>query len=290
MENCEETNIVPFVDVEEFNCDVINHSSCMVMILYFWNVWKKLQVDDFEREIIGVVEENARGVVARNESPFSQRVLLTLEEKKVPYKKHLINTDDKPQWFLEVNPEGKVAVIKFDEKWIPDSDVIVGILEEKYPEPSLAAPAEGLFMFSCSCSVYFRLAQTATSEGPYVNGENICAVDLSLAPKLYRLVVALAHFKDWKIPESWTHFHNYTKVRCGVSLYRNKNHFMRSILTYHKKIKMTEYADFKKFDWFVLKSDDIKNPIQMHKLIYHKNPFMEIRNLRTVKHIRKLKS
>lgn len=44
--------------------------------------------------------------------------------------------------FLEVNPEGKVAVIKFDEKWIPDSDVIVGILEEKYPEPSLAAPAE----------------------------------------------------------------------------------------------------------------------------------------------------
>ncbi|KAI5662636.1 hypothetical protein M9H77_21959 [Catharanthus roseus] len=29
MENCEETNIMPFVDVEEFNCDVINHSSCI---------------------------------------------------------------------------------------------------------------------------------------------------------------------------------------------------------------------------------------------------------------------
>ncbi|KAI5675637.1 hypothetical protein M9H77_06587 [Catharanthus roseus] len=29
MENCEETNIVSFVDVEEFNCDVINHSSCI---------------------------------------------------------------------------------------------------------------------------------------------------------------------------------------------------------------------------------------------------------------------
>lgn len=30
--------------------------------------------------------------------PFCQRVLMTLEEKKVPYKTHLINTSDKPQW------------------------------------------------------------------------------------------------------------------------------------------------------------------------------------------------
>lgn len=44
--------------------------------------------------------------------------------------------------FLEVNPEGKVPVIKFDDKWIADSDVIVGIIEEKYPNPSLAPPPE----------------------------------------------------------------------------------------------------------------------------------------------------
>ncbi|KAI5659881.1 hypothetical protein M9H77_28674 [Catharanthus roseus] len=165
--------------------------------------------------------------------PFSQRVLLTLEEKKVPYKKHLINTDDKPQWFLEVNPEGKVPVIKFDEKWIPDSDVIVGILEEKYPEPSLAAPAEVSSVGSKIFSSFVKflkskdpndgseqalveelkaLEEHLKSHGPYVNGENICAVDLSLAPKLYHLVVALGHFKDWKIPESLTHVHNYTKV------------------------------------------------------------------------------
>lgn len=41
-----------------------------------------------------------------------------------------------------MNPEGKVPVIKFDEKWIPDSDVIVGLLEEKYPNPSLSTPPE----------------------------------------------------------------------------------------------------------------------------------------------------
>lgn len=49
-------------------------------------------------------------------------------------------------------------------------------------------------------------------QGPYVNGGNICAVDLSLAPKLYHLVVTLGHFKGWNVPESLTHLHNYMKV------------------------------------------------------------------------------
>jgi glutathione S-transferase len=54
--------------------------------------------------------------------------------------------------FLEVNPEGKVPVVKFDDKWVPDSDVIVGILEEKYPEPSLISPAEFASVYDSSPS------------------------------------------------------------------------------------------------------------------------------------------
>jgi len=49
-------------------------------------------------------------------------------------------------------------------------------------------------------------------QGPYVAGEKVTAVDLSLAPKLYHLVVALGHFKKWNIPETLAHVHNYTKV------------------------------------------------------------------------------
>jgi hypothetical protein len=37
-------------------------------------------------------------------------------------------------------------------------------------------------------------------------------VDLSLAPKLFHLQVALEHFKGWKIPETLTSVHAYTKV------------------------------------------------------------------------------
>ncbi|KAG4982577.1 hypothetical protein JHK87_027326 [Glycine soja] len=35
-----------------------------------------------------------------------------------------------------------VPVVLFYGKWVADSDVIVGILEEKYPEPSLITPPE----------------------------------------------------------------------------------------------------------------------------------------------------
>uniref|UniRef100_A0A7N0V4Q9 GST N-terminal domain-containing protein n=1 Tax=Kalanchoe fedtschenkoi TaxID=63787 RepID=A0A7N0V4Q9_KALFE len=119
--------------------------------------------------------------------------------------------------FLEANPEGKVPVVKFDDKWIPDSDVITSLLEEKFPEPSLVPPPDfssvGSKIFTAF--VTFLKSKDASdgseqalldelkalddhlkSHGPYINGDKITAVDLSLAPKLFHLEVALGHFKN----------------------------------------------------------------------------------------------
>lgn len=164
--------------------------------------------------------------------PFSERVLLTLEEKKVPYQMHLIDVSNKPKWFLEVNPEGKVPVIKLDDKWVADSDVIVGLLEEKYPDPSLSPNPEFASVGSKIFSAFVNfltskdpndgteqalldelkaLDDHLKSQGPYVCGEKVTAVDLSLAPKLYHLEIALGHFKGWSVPENLTHVCNYMK-------------------------------------------------------------------------------
>ncbi|KAL6131291.1 hypothetical protein ACLB2K_069667 [Fragaria x ananassa] len=167
--------------------------------------------------------------------PFTQRVLLTLEEKKVPYKLHLINLADKPKWFTEVNPEGKVPVVKFDDKWVSDSDVLVGILEEKYPEPCLQTPPEfasvyGIKDFWVICDIpqdpsdgseqallneLKALDDHLKAHGPYIAGEKVTAADLSLAPKLYHLKVALGHFKKWTVPKALTHYLKYTEVCCS---------------------------------------------------------------------------
>lgn len=53
------------------------------------------------------------------------------------------------------------------------------------------------------------------NQGPYIAGDKITAADLSLAPKLYHLKVALGHFKKWTVPEDLTHYHKYTEVCCS---------------------------------------------------------------------------
>ncbi|RVW86110.1 Glutathione S-transferase DHAR3, chloroplastic [Vitis vinifera] len=68
--------------------------------------------------------------------------LLTLEEKHLPYEMKLVDLTNKPEWFLKISPGGTVPVMKLDEKWIADSDVIAQSLEEKYPDPPLGTPPE----------------------------------------------------------------------------------------------------------------------------------------------------
>ncbi|KAG7031631.1 Glutathione S-transferase DHAR2 [Cucurbita argyrosperma subsp. argyrosperma] len=165
--------------------------------------------------------------------PFCHRVLLTLEEKKVAYKLLLVNLSDKPSWFLEVSPEGKVPVVKFDGKWVPDSDVIVGILEDKYPDPSLVTPPQFSSVGSKINGAFVKfllskdpsdgseqalleelkaLDEHLKAHGPYVAGEKVTAVDLSLAPKLYHIDIALGHFKKWVFPENLRSLSAYKKL------------------------------------------------------------------------------
>ncbi|KAL3695865.1 hypothetical protein R1sor_009941 [Riccia sorocarpa] len=155
--------------------------------------------------------------------PFSQRVLLTLEEKHIPYSAKYVDMSNKPQWFLEANPGGKVPVIKHEEKWIADSDVITVLLEELHPEPSLVSPEETKSVGSNIFGAFIKFLTskdpadgtekalldelTAIDEqlkksGKYINGEKVTSVDLALAPKLYHLKTALGHYKKWAVPDS----------------------------------------------------------------------------------------
>ncbi|KAH9552656.1 hypothetical protein CY35_09G077900 [Sphagnum magellanicum] len=165
--------------------------------------------------------------------PFSQRVLLTLEEKGIPYNAKYVDTANKPDWFLEANPEGKVPVIKYEGKWVADSDVITKILEETYPQTSLVTPEDKASIGSKIFSSFVKflkskdpsdgseealveelktLNEYLKTNGPFINGDKISAVDLSLAPKLYHLKVALAHYKNWSIPEDLNNLQNYIKL------------------------------------------------------------------------------
>ncbi|KAJ4807616.1 Chloride intracellular channel protein 1 [Rhynchospora pubera] len=175
--------------------------------------------------------------------PFSQRVLLTLEEKHIPYHTKLIDVSNKPHWFLQISPEGKVPVLKYqDGTWHPDSDVITQYLEDKNPNPSLATPPQFASVGSKIFPTFVTflkskdpndgseqalltelrsLDQHLNSHGPFINGDKISAADLSLAPKLYHLKVALGHFKGWTVPQAFTHVNNYMNALFSRESFKN---------------------------------------------------------------------
>lgn len=155
--------------------------------------------------------------------PFCQRVLLTMEEKQLPYDLKLVDLGNKPEWFLKINSEGKVPVVKLDENWVADSDVITQSLEEKYPDPPLKTPAEKASIGSKIFSTFIGFLKSKDSSdgteqallnelssfndhikenGPFINGKEISAADLSLGPKLHHMEIALGHYKNWSVPDT----------------------------------------------------------------------------------------
>lgn len=69
--------------------------------------------------------------------PYVERSRVVLHEKEVAFEQTMIDLDDKPDWFLEISPRGKVPVLVVDDNPIFESYVINELLEELYPEPSL---------------------------------------------------------------------------------------------------------------------------------------------------------
>eukprot|EP00850_Spirogloea_muscicola_P011153 SM000068S20585 [mRNA] locus=s68:345639:347549:- [translate_table: standard] len=178
-------------------------------------------------EALEVLVKAAVGEPERlGDCPFSQRVLLTLEEKHLLYEHKLVDTSNKPQWFLEANPEGKVPVIKHEGKWVADSDVIAEILDKMTPDPPLGVSTEEKSIGSALFGSFVKYLkskdpsdgtrealevelkkledQLTKSGGPFILGDRLSSLDLSLAPKLYHVEIALKHFKDWSMPPDLT--------------------------------------------------------------------------------------
>jgi glutathione S-transferase len=77
--------------------------------------------------------------------PYAARARITLAEKGIAYDAVEIDLQDRPAWLYEKNPLGRVPVYEEDEGLVlPESEVIMEYLEERFPEPALwpSDPAE----------------------------------------------------------------------------------------------------------------------------------------------------
>tara|TARA_Y100001956_G_scaffold32749_1_gene32095 strand:+ start:1315 stop:2004 length:690 start_codon:yes stop_codon:yes gene_type:complete len=72
-------------------------------------------------------------VVSFKICPFVQRVTAALEAKNVAYEIEYISLKDKPQWFLDISPNGQVPVLITDNGTaLFESDAIVEFIEDEF--------------------------------------------------------------------------------------------------------------------------------------------------------------
>jgi glutathione S-transferase len=158
--------------------------------------------------------------------PWVQRSVITMRAKGIEFDVTYINLRDKPKWFLEISPHGKVPVLKVGEVALFESNAIAEYLDEVL-EPKLH-PADPIKRAQNRAWTDFlptfgwgpglnnvtycaskealpdaldaarqRLARLENAiatqrgnDGPYFNGDKLCLVDAAYAPFLQRFAIS----------------------------------------------------------------------------------------------------
>jgi len=144
--------------------------------------------------------------------PYVARVRIVLAEKRIEMETVEIDLSDRPAWFYEKNPTGRVPVIEEDGgSPLPESAVIMEFLEERYPEPPLlpADPADRasarllIFRDNELTGPYYALRRgeegaaeafdaalgrfdVLLGERPYLSGAEYGLADIALVPWFLR--------------------------------------------------------------------------------------------------------
>ena len=155
--------------------------------------------------------------------PFVQRVTALLEAKNVPYDIEFISLSDKPQWFLDISPNGQVPVLITDGgRALFESDAIVEYIEEAYPPLQAGVSLEDKatnrawsylasknYLVQCSAQrspdadvlkeraakigFAFDLIEKQLGNTPFFGGDEIGMVDIAWLTLLHRANIVEKH-------------------------------------------------------------------------------------------------
>ena len=166
-----------------------------------------------------------------------------MRAKEVEFEVTYVNLRDKPDWFLEISPHGKVPVLKVDDEILFESNAIAEYLDETveprlHPEDAIKrarnrawtdfvpdfsaalnkigyakskeAMEDGLAAAPKAISrLEGALAKERSNEGPYFNGDNLCLVDAAYAPFLQRFAIVedilnTGLLNDYPLVQAWS--------------------------------------------------------------------------------------
>lgn len=158
--------------------------------------------------------------------PWVQRAVIALRAKGVDFDVTYINLREKPDWFLEISPHGKVPVLKVGDVALFESNAITEFLDETFaprlhPEDPVKraqnrawtdflqtfgwGPGLNNLTYCASAEALPEALETARlrvqrledaiarergNDGPYFNGDKLSLVDAAYGPFLQRFLIA----------------------------------------------------------------------------------------------------
>jgi glutathione S-transferase len=72
-------------------------------------------------------------LISHNLCPYVQRAVIVLLEKNIDHTRTYIDLAQKPDWFAQISPLGKVPILKMDDQILFESQVIAEYLDEVTP-------------------------------------------------------------------------------------------------------------------------------------------------------------
>lgn len=155
-------------------------------------------------------------LVSHHLCPYAQRAAIALAEKGVPYERINIDLANKPAWFLEISPHGRVPVLIVERPGAPrevlfESAAILEYLDETLPHPLhpadpaararhrawiehgsailnqigrfySARDADGLRLEAAKLREMFAKVEAVLGHGPYFAGAAFSLVDTVFGP------------------------------------------------------------------------------------------------------------
>ena len=157
--------------------------------------------------------------------PYVQRARIVLDEKSIPHEIEFIDLANRPDWFRELSPLGKVPVLLVDGAPLFESAVIVEYLDEitdgsLHPgDPFEKARNRAWIEFASNTlsaigsfysakdqktfkektkllSARFRTLESTLDAGPYFNGNRFSLVDAAFGP-VFRYFDVIERYADF---------------------------------------------------------------------------------------------
>ena len=177
-------------------------------------------------------------VLPGNTCPYVQRTHIALQELGLPFDITEVSGMPKPDWYLRINPRGKVPALKKDTTVIYESaicneflcDLANSMNTEQTLMPSDPITRAKIRLLNDHCDNVFSKTQftylmnkdsekdeelkkamedalkmyedtLADTRGPFLMGSDFTIADLHLLPFVQRLVITLKYWKQYELPQ-----------------------------------------------------------------------------------------